>query len=91
MGVSPNGRFRREYPMKTDDFGGTPILGNPHLLWIRLLHLWILPVPGAGVFDLVGQILHAAIAETNVLAKDTRRIQNDQGMTNPWLNECITE
>ena len=32
----------------------------------------------AGVFDLVGQILHAAIAETNVLAKDSRRIQNDQ-------------
>ena len=27
----------------------------------------------AGVFDLVGQILHAAIAETNVLAKDARR------------------
>lgn len=35
---------------------------------------WVPLLGCAGVFDLVGQILHAAISEANVLAKDIRYV-----------------
>ena len=31
IGVPQNGWFILEDPIKTDDFGGTTILGNPHI------------------------------------------------------------
>ena len=35
MELPPNGWFIRKNPIKMDDFGGTPIYGNPHMVLIQ--------------------------------------------------------
>ena len=43
MGVSKNGSFTIEHPIKMDDLGGTPVSGNYHipLMFMHVVYMWL--------------------------------------------------